>query len=294
MDSKGVLYIATGTEYIEEARLSVRSLKRHSPDLPATLLTDEEIDPGHFDDVRVLSGFDHDFGDSIISPDALPYDRTLFLDSDTFVCEDLTDSFRILDRFDIAAAHNPGSRTADVRGGYAARDTPETFPQYNTGVLYLRNSEKITEFLRNWRSVYDEHKTETTSGLNQPSFREALYHCDLNMATLPPEYNLRVRYAGCVGFAVGKAKIIHGRHPAGLPRVANRLNDTHEMRVFTLKRWPIQVLDKHPGISYLAVTLLTEDSKHYTYRGRLINSMRGRGVRDTLDRIVRDIKSILQ
>jgi hypothetical protein len=288
--TEGVVYIATGKDYIQEACLSAKSLKEHNESIHTTIFSDTSFSSPYFDDVRLFKDPDYDFGDSVIDPDMTPYDRTLFLDTDTYVCENISGIFDILDRFDIAVTHNPGSRTA-VHNGYGDRGVPDAFPQYNTGVLLFKNNSQTREFFESWASIYEENKVQVGVGLNQPAFREALYKSELQIATLPSEYNLRVRYDGSVGFMTDSVKIVHGRHPAGLPAVSKHLNANDGMRVYSLRKWPVEVVTKHPSYRYYLRSVLVEDTKPYTFRGRLYASLKERGLRDTLSRITRDIKN---
>jgi hypothetical protein len=288
--TKGVVYIATGRDYVEEACLSAKSLKTHNEGIHTTIFSDIVFKSPYFDQVRTFENPDYDFGDSVIDPDMSPYDRTIFIDTDTYICGDISDTFDLLDRVDLAAAHNPGSRTA-VHGGYEPQGIPDAFPQYNTGVLTFKDNPKTREFFSSWVSIYERNKAKMETGLNQPAFREALYKSDLQVATLPSEYNLRVRYDGSVGFMTDSVKVVHGRHPAGLPVVAERLNANEGMRVYSLRKWPVEVITKHPPYQYYVRSLLVEDAKPYTFRGRFYASLKERGLRDTASRIMRDIKS---
>jgi hypothetical protein len=288
--SRGVVYIATGRDYIQEACLSAKSLKEHNESIHTTIFSDTNFESPFFDQVETIDDPSYDFGDSVIDPEMTPYDRTLFLDTDTYICEDISDIFEVLDNFDIAAAHNPGSRTA-IHGEYKPSDIPKAFPQYNTGVILFKDNPNTQDFFENWSEIYINNKSKMAIGLNQPAFREALYKSDLRISTLPSEYNLRVRYDGSVGFMTDSVKIVHGRHPAGLPTVSEHINADDGMRVYSLREWPIEVITKHPSYRYYIRALLTEDTKPYTFRGRLYASLKERGLRDTLSRIARDVKN---
>jgi len=291
----GVLYIATGEFYIKEAIRSCQSLRRtSSTHIPVTLITDDAPETPIFDDIIEIESASYDFGDSLMTPDMLPYDRTLFLDTDTVVCTEITTIFDLLDRFDLALAHNPGSRTSNEREGYGARNVPNSFPLYNTGVMLIKNNERVHDLLRSWKDIYTRTKADTLSGLNQPSFREALYYSDVQLATLPPEYNLRIRYEGFAAFATDEVKIVHGRHAIGIEKIARLVNSDRGMRVFTPKKWPLKVSDSSPSIRYLVHCLLAESSESHTFRGRLIHSIQKRGLRDTVRRILRDIKKTVR
>lgn len=240
--SKGVLYVASGDKYIREAERSIESLRNHMPEIPVTLYADRELSREQVDCVRELQNPDYHFGDSILTPQMIPYDRTLYLDTDTYITEPINELFDLLDRFEIAAAHNPARKKLETTQSYAAQGVPESFPQYNTGVLALKKNERISEFLLDWNRIYNENNDE--GELNQPSFREALYKNDIHIATLTPEYNCRIPRAG---YLHGSAKILHGHHP-DVEKVEQRLNSNTCMRVFTTKRWPVQVISEESSL----------------------------------------------
>ncbi len=58
-----------------------------------------------FDEVRLLQGYER--FTKIPALRGTRFQRTLYLDSDVRVVADLTDIFELLDRFDLAAAHDP-------------------------------------------------------------------------------------------------------------------------------------------------------------------------------------------
>lgn len=235
--SKGVVYIAGGQAYIDEAKKSATSLKEHNPDLPITIFADRSVDYDIFDDIIRIEGFIDDPGDSILTPDMIQYDLNLYLDTDTYICSDIEDVFDVLDRSDIGVAHNPGRNwwAKDVYDRLAI-DIPDSFPEYNTGVVAYRDSEPVRELFDNWKSIY--HDLDHTH--NQPAFRATLYRSDLNIATLPQEYNFMVEY---VGFASGKVKILHaGSSPRDLSEFERVINDDIGRRVITWEEWPCRVI----------------------------------------------------
>ncbi|MFB6294449.1 MAG: hypothetical protein ABEI97_01700 [Candidatus Nanohaloarchaea archaeon] len=99
MDS-GVTYYAIGEKYVEEARQSAESLKEHN-DIPTTLFTDQEVETGVIDNVRHIDASEYPLLDYIERLKESPYDRTLFLDTDTYVTANIEELFEMLDTFDI-------------------------------------------------------------------------------------------------------------------------------------------------------------------------------------------------
>jgi hypothetical protein len=184
----GVIYIAFGERYVGEAIFSAESLKQQS-DLPITLFTDLGVSSPFIDSVVKINP-EHkrakvDFiGES-------PYERTLYLDSDTKIVRDISDVFGILDKFDVAAAHDHSRKTSRWSSkvpAYAA--IPYAFPEYNGGVLLFRRSEAAQAFLALWRTRFHENK-HLTNGQDQATLRISLWESDVKLHTLPPEFNVR-------------------------------------------------------------------------------------------------------
>ncbi|ELY90791.1 hypothetical protein [Natrialba taiwanensis] len=294
----GAVYIATGAQYVDEAMGSIRSLKEETSDINITLHTNDKGLVGKnevrlLDSINTIESYEGHYGDSIITPNLLPYDKNLVLDTDTYVSGDITPVFSLLSEFDIAAAHNPGSRVSRDIGGNVARDVPNAFPLYNTGVVGLKRCQSVYDFLDNWETKYDELMNRSDSRLNQPAFREALYESNLRIATLPSEYNCRIRYRGSVGFLTSDVKIIHGRHPVGISNLERKLNKDSGMRVFTTKRYPLQLINRSPGLIFYLRSIMKEMRTNrfssYSFIGRFRDSIKKRGTLETIEKTTRDL-----
>lgn len=264
--TRGVVYVATCEPYLSEARQSARSLRDHHPDLPITLFAPEGIDDetaAVFDDVRAIDDAAHDFSDSILGDGEIAYDRTLFLDTDTYVCGSLEPIFEVLDRFDLAAAQDPAREgTASHRHDH---DVPETFPQFNTGVIAYRDCAAVRDLFDRWRDLY--HSLEGVKhGLNQPAFRVAAYESDLDIGTLPPEYNFRIgNVANSVLYACGLVRIVHGRSMHwSLADAAAAINATDERRAVVAKPHPELITDSDRSASEVAA--YAADRAQWAYR----------------------------
>lgn len=192
---RGVLYIATNEQYVNEVYESAETLKRET-DLHCTLITDEPREHELVDEVLVREPSDerpveayksHNIADT-------PYEQTLYLDSDTYIKEDVTELFDILERYDLAMAQAP------VRNTDRLPELPAWFPEYNAGVL-LFNRKPGRDFFAKWNDNYAELEFDQ----DQPSFRKTLYEADLEYFTLLPEYNVRF----WPGFVDETVRIVH-------------------------------------------------------------------------------------
>lgn len=210
--TQGVLYIASGELYIRSAMRSALSVRKHCPDLPVHLFADWE----NYDFPFGHSAFPFTSVEMIKQPhrrskvDYLPltpFERTLYLDTDTSLCGDITDMFRILERFDVAAAHGY-RRNFSPRLAAWRVELPRAFPQLNAGVFLYRRTPAVVHFLEEWRDRY--HENYPAIGQDQATLRELLWLSDLRLAVLPPEYNVRyIRYHWLWSRSEARSKIFH-------------------------------------------------------------------------------------
>lgn len=200
----GVLYVAYGSgHFIDLASVSASSLREHTTDLPCWLATDADPTRGDFDGLIRFPREPTSIGRKrrrIEAMAASPFERTLYLDCDTFILADVRPILDVLERFDIAAVHAP------VGIGHPHADVPSSFPEHNTGVLAWRRSVESDGFFRDWLHAFDG----SALVWDQPSLRQALYFSDLRIGTLPPEWNVRFNLLGAMG---GPPKILHGHPP---------------------------------------------------------------------------------
>lgn len=184
-DSCGILYLAVGeTSYIDELMVSANSARRAMPNVSMTLATDLDIKHHPFNSIKRLERLSDGYRTKIQIMLDPPYDRTIYLDADTYVARDLTEMFKVLDQFDVAATHEP-YRVTD-----ATVELPDAFPQFNTGVIAFRR-EAMRKLAVRWLDLYDNLGFAARLGFDQDPFRIALYESDFRIATLPPEFNTR-------------------------------------------------------------------------------------------------------
>ena len=185
-DTQGILYIAAGAKYIRAAIRSAESVRKHCPGLPTHLYADW---PSHGFDFRrsphpftSIETIDHPHRRSKVDYLAqTPFDRTLYLDTDTTLNADVRGMFQVLDRFDIALTH-AHRRNALARLKPWRLTLPAAFPQYNGGVILYRRTPAVVSFFDAWqRHFHDEGFSQ-----DQITLRELLWLSDLRLATLPP------------------------------------------------------------------------------------------------------------
>lgn len=225
--SEGVIYVATGQKYIDEACCSASSVKEKMPFLKITIFSDRFVSHDCFDDVFLIEDPQYSFIDKIKYMYLSPYQKTLFIDTDTYICSDFSEIFFLLERFDIAAAHEPS------RISFPVKEIPESFPEMNTGVVLFKKSFQVRKFFSDWLDFYQRDLLQPIKPPHdQPAFREALYRNKLQIATLSPEYNCRCLRTVYIG---GEVKILHAHEsPArfSLSKLSKYINQEIRNRVF--------------------------------------------------------------
>lgn len=221
---RGVMYVATGRKFVEEAAASWRSWRAWMPGDPAVIFTDEEglARELGFPRVEVLEGAEHGFADKVGVLERSPFEQTIFLDTDTRVCGAIGELWEILENWEMAAVAAP------MRETWPQPDLPRAFPEVNSGVLVWKKCAATERVWEAWREFYADHRARTGQIDDQPALRRALYTTGVRLWSLPPEYNFRTVFAGFVGR--GAVKILHGRH-ADFAAVERAINEPQGCRV---------------------------------------------------------------
>ena len=232
----GVMYSCFGEKYIAEAVRAARSSLRHN-DVPHLIFAAGEVrdpPPG----VTVV-GFEQissaPFLDRIANMRRSPFERTLYLDTDTFVVDEMVGVFDLLDHYDLALAQAPAYRGLDDP------EVPPAFPEFNCGVVAWRSTRGSPRSCRSWEETYrawlvedvlpgldgSKHPTRSEIG-DQPAFRRCAWQHGMNVATLPPEYNLRLGFQTTV---VDRVRLLHG-HTRRYEKLAEQYNRTIVPRTY--------------------------------------------------------------
>jgi hypothetical protein len=227
------VYSCTGEGYVQEALRSARSSIRHN-ELPHLLFSSVEVasEPGLSVARFVPSG--NPYVDKIANMRRSPFQRTIYLDTDTFVVDEIVHVLALLDRFDLAAAHAPGYR------GYGDPLVPLAFYELNTGVLAWRADERMQALMSDWQQTYSRWLTERPfagageagDAADQPAFRRCTWQHGVGLYVLAPEYNLRL---GEPATLVERVRVIHGRCE-DYEGLAARLNRRAGARTYTPPR----------------------------------------------------------
>jgi hypothetical protein len=208
--SEGILYSCSGNAYIDEALRSAHSSLRHNS-LPHLLFTSADAESGEDLSIARFEPSANPYADKIANMRRSPFERTIYLDSDTFVVDEITHVMRLLDCYDMAVAYAPYRALKDP-------EVPTAFYEFNTGVIAWQASDRMSTFMRSWEETYlawlredpfpGAGKASRGGRADQPAFRRCAWQHDLRLFVLAPEYNFRIDYPAT---PVEQVRVIHGR-----------------------------------------------------------------------------------
>ena len=235
VSDRGVIYVACGDRYRQEAQDSLASLRASNPGLPVLLLTDEPpATPALWDEVRVDPALQGQRNRAKLGMDLAPWERCLFLDTDTYVVGDLGPGFALLDRFEFAGQQPGGGHHYTLPG------LPPSFPEVNSGVLFWRRGERTRALFARWRELFDAYAREDDARTwDQKSLRMALWESDLRIACLPPQFNLMPYFPAALDNGL---IVAHGRNLVNLQRLHERLSASSGWRAYVPGLGPL----RHP------------------------------------------------
>ena len=189
-DSIGFVYICTGRLYTQEALCSIRSLMSHHA-LPVTLMTDQAL-VSPFDQLSVISIRSTYKRPKVDYLRLSPYEKTIYLDTDTIIAKPIDDLFGLFQRCDVFGTHDTARKRDFAGKSFPEYDAiPYAFPEINGGFLGLDlTSANVCSALSSWKRLYYQY-SHITDGWDQPSLRVSLWQNDCRVLFLPPEYNVR-------------------------------------------------------------------------------------------------------
>jgi lipopolysaccharide biosynthesis glycosyltransferase len=261
-DKKGIIYAVTGEQYLSEVYTSLKSIRNTNPDLPITVFSDIRPDKELLDDEQIshidITGTKFPKRPKVACLKQTPYEKTLYLDSDTYVQGDLHEMFEFLDGFDIVCWQGGGNYESShkirenkeypgtISSGDEFRErlnltTPRLMPDYNSGVILYNLNDEVTELLANWESIYEEHLSLDIPGYfrDQPALRKAIFEADVKISgALPPECNCRVRHLyearGLVQKIEHEPIIVHGG-AHDIKKATKKLNERVKNKGYIIK-----------------------------------------------------------
>jgi len=238
-DRYAVLFFAWGDSYVRETELCIlKSKPIHKYDL--ILLTDHETDVTSIEKwfakiIRITfesTGYIRKA--ELINHIPENYDGFLLLDSDTIVLKEIGLGFEKALKHGIAVS--PAfPYSLDAFHGFAEVMKREEVPQlgqmqYNSGVIFFKNSEVVRSVLKLWNTLALKHRKLIRN--DQPYLSLAMEMLEFNPYTLPITYN----YRGSGEHISGSVRIWHSHHQ--MPSNINKSPNTWPPR----RAYPLALL----------------------------------------------------
>lgn len=195
MDEFGILYCAVGEAFYKRALLSHKSITTLNNKIPAAIYTDQKTDIHTWKEVIKADPMKNQSFENAMAYklDALlktPFKHTLYLDSDTYILEDISELFSLVcNKFDLVFCHghNRSKRFKMMLNTFnysLKKDIPFCFSPLQGGLL-LFNKDSTKNLFEKVKERY------TTVGYfdDQIILRELLWEENIKIYILPPEYN---------------------------------------------------------------------------------------------------------
>lgn len=206
MDS-GYLYVANKRKFLNEAKISAQSIRQHST-LPIAIVCTQELATPEvidfFDEVVINDDLNNYlYLSKILGMQNSPFDNTIFLDSDTFVCTDISNLFELSNLVDIATTIECKIHTAVL----ANIEYKNIIPEFNSGVIFFKRNLQTEKLFSDWLQIC----TDLNIKIDMPGLREAILKNfkDIKFVILPEEYNSH-GYKSML-MLNGEVKVIHER-----------------------------------------------------------------------------------
>lgn len=206
-DKRGFLYIANKTKFIHEALISVKSLMKHNDEKVCLICTQEifkEDLKKSFDIVLCIDEMNnYTYLSKVVGLNFTPFEKTIFLDSDTFITDKITELFDLLDFVDLATTleyklHTTGPHDFKYRN---------IFPELNSGVIVYKKNPITLKIFKDWLTICEKYNIIN----DMPGLREAVLKNfnEVKYSILPQLYNTH----GFKSMLIlnNKIKIIHER-----------------------------------------------------------------------------------
>ncbi|MHB1503225.1 MAG: sulfotransferase family protein [Acidimicrobiales bacterium] len=191
---RGVAYLCMGpAAHLDVAIASFENLSAAAPELPTALITDRPERPPAVENFIHLEPSGDPGLDRVAALRSSPFDRTLLLQDDAYVCGNPGEILDLLDRFDLAL---PQARLLEP---YPVDGIPGSFPELDCGVIALRRTAGISTMLEAWEATHQRLSHSPDPLPSSASLRLVLYENNhLRWSVLPPEYNCWFEHPGCL------------------------------------------------------------------------------------------------
>jgi hypothetical protein len=194
-NTTGALYLALGIPHLCMAMLSIKTLRKFNKNMPVCILTNIER-PLWFskNDINMWKYIEVESKDSRIVKTSLydytPFDKTIFIDTDTIILGDLSFASYYLDYFDICIKQKnvpyPDSKKARYKlmsGNFTVKE----LPHWNSGVILFAKNNKVEDFFKDWHCRFNK----LNYAFDQISLVESILYSNCKIMSLEDRWNFQ-------------------------------------------------------------------------------------------------------
>lgn len=228
-----IVYILTSTPediYLEQAYVSMYSLRKYNPDTHIVLLTDDGTYKNITSDINrkkyvkeVNEFIPIVFKEDICSRDRSRWLKTnmreyikgdfLFIDTDTVICSDLSEidkwNFSVGAVLDLHVPFNKHPYEQNIRGKIKKMynmEIPKNINYYNSGVMFVKDDENATAFFKRWHEIWKSTRLLPKGFRDQQSLIKTEIDYNGFITSISGDYNCQV--LGSIQY-LHTAKIVH-------------------------------------------------------------------------------------
>ena len=229
-NSKGIIYVAFGYEYLLMAANSAFTAKKFNPEVACSVITNVKINDKnllkeYFDEIYYEDSKNE--LNRFYKTRALDYAsfaRGAFLDCDTEVQGDLAPALACLEKYDIILKMTPRPSIKDYRISREIHGSE--FPMWNSGVIFFNNDEPAKRLFSSWAELFKEMEGRS----DQPALARAVFE-NAEVRLLSVNYMWNAFPSDLILAKTGhepRVRIWHYRNPHEFPEVARRIFQHHQ------------------------------------------------------------------
>jgi hypothetical protein len=196
----GVLYLAFGRAYLAMALNSLKTFRNNNSSIPVCIITNvtdkypefewwnPKIDKWKYIELDITKN--RNIKTALY--DYTPFEKTIYLDTDTEVVRDITEADYFLDYFDICIKPTT-PRDPETKGRHIVLDGKvkvSELPHWNSGIIFFRKNKHVEDFFKIWSQKFNEYFEAEG---DQTSLVDAIFFSKCKLLSLDFRWNATLR-----------------------------------------------------------------------------------------------------